>query len=155
MRQCSVCLPSAFYLGCTKVLLECSLFSGLILAHWSHILPSNMFEMWLSCISSSCENDDSHAWEQWLPERWRTFLLRALFLSLSMVSRCKSRRSRRESMSGGNSSHDLVYRMRYSEKPSKSRNADSGSLECNLMAMVRLAFSDPVLYHSSVSVIFS
>ncbi|XP_075248671.1 uncharacterized protein LOC142341541 isoform X2 [Convolutriloba macropyga] len=61
----------------------------------------------------------------------------------------QSRRSRLESVSGGNSSHDLAYRIRYNDKSRDGSEKDSNSIGCNLMAMVRLAFSDPVLYRSS------
>ena len=66
----------------------------------------------------------------------------------------QSRRSRLESVSGGNSSHDLAYRIRYNDKSRDGSEKDSNSIGCNLMAMVRLAFSDPVLYRSSVCKLF-
>ena len=62
-----------------------------------------------------------------------------------------SRRSRQESISGGNSSHDLAYRIRCSDKSRDGTEKDN-SIGCNLVAMVRLAFSDPVLYRSPVSI---
>ncbi|XP_063726921.1 microtubule-associated serine/threonine-protein kinase 2-like isoform X4 [Symsagittifera roscoffensis] len=62
-----------------------------------------------------------------------------------------SRRSRQESISGGNSSHDLAYRIRCSDKSRDGTEKDN-SIGCNLVAMVRLAFSDPVLYRSPNSI---